>query len=100
VPQLTRNARKPLDLIDDALKRLEALRDEIYQEAVGNPRYVMQLVKRDMAQTLDQIREQRRQLEPLLERQAPEYERRLAELERWREEVEQGNVTRLRRKAE
>jgi hypothetical protein len=97
MPQLTKGARKPLDLIDEAIDQIQLFRTSIYEKATNNPHYVRDKIN-EMGPLIDQIREQRRQLEMLLERQAPQYEQRLAELERWREEME-GRIVPLRRVA-
>ena len=81
MPQLTKNARRVLDQLDATLVDIADEARLGYDKARFNPDYTrdrLTAIQNDVAEIRKMIRQQ---IEPLLERQAPQYDKRLAELE-------------------
>jgi CRP-like cAMP-binding protein len=80
VPQLTKFARQALDQVYTAIDEIAALRKEAVDEALDQK--MVKLLMAKIENTEARLRRHiANEIEPLLERQAPQYDKRLAQLE-------------------
>lgn len=80
MPQLTRNARKALDQLLADIADIADLRREATEEALDQKMVKLLMGKIENAETRMRLRIER-EIKPLLVRQAPQYEARLAKVE-------------------
>jgi hypothetical protein len=101
VPQLTRGARQALDSVNACAGDIRAELAEASNVAKDDPDETRARITLALRALDDLMRAVDRQIAPLLERHAPQYEQRLSDLERRIEVLESGGtVVPLRRKAE
>lgn len=87
MPQLTKGARRILEDVAATMAAIEEARQQGHKLAIYNPRYAQERLA-EIGGLTERLRYQLRELEPLLERQAPQYDKRLEDLERRVERLE------------
>lgn len=99
MPQRVRGGAQAIERTYGHLDAITAAAAEGYKLAVYNQQYARKCFD-DIQQIIADLRQQlEAEIEPFLERQAPQYDKRLADLEARIEQIEAGNI-RLLRKAE